>query len=94
MHPDGGRPVNPYPILQAASDRYQNGLRPDPPGTNHIRPGGLPNGSTIDELGADPAVTAEPAASDPARVEGALSTAVAPADLAAVGSTAGRLPSS
>ncbi len=26
MHPDGGRPVNPFPILKAASDRYQAGI--------------------------------------------------------------------
>ena len=31
MHPDGGRPVNPFPILAAASDRYQAGIRPESP---------------------------------------------------------------
>jgi murein DD-endopeptidase MepM/ murein hydrolase activator NlpD len=54
MHPGGGRPVNPYPILNAASDRYQEGIGRQEvdiaavvgfDGT-HL----LPNGSTIGQV--------------------------------------------
>jgi murein DD-endopeptidase MepM/ murein hydrolase activator NlpD len=54
MHPDSGRPVNPYPILKAASERYQAGIGRDEfevevvVGFDGTRL--LPNGSTIGQL--------------------------------------------
>jgi hypothetical protein len=54
MHPDGGRPINPYPILEVASRRYQAGIDRERfevatvvgfDGTQL-----LPNGSTIGQV--------------------------------------------
>ncbi|MBT8241904.1 MAG: peptidoglycan DD-metalloendopeptidase family protein [Acidimicrobiia bacterium] len=54
VHPGGGRPVNPYPILKAASDRYQKGIGRQEfdiavvVGFDGTRL--LPNGSTIGQV--------------------------------------------
>ena len=54
MHPAAGRPVNPYPILQVASDRYQAGIGREVveaasiTGFDGTRL--LPNGSSIGQL--------------------------------------------
>ncbi len=54
MHPAGGRPANPYPILRAASERYQAGIGQEEfevavvVGYDGTRL--LPNGSTIGQL--------------------------------------------
>ncbi len=88
MHPDGGRPVNPYPILQAASDRYQDGFRPNRPRLDAIPMDVLPNGSRRSQPLIDRAAANDPLPySDPDRVEGALGAADAPVvDLSAIGS--------
>lgn len=77
MHPDGGRPVNPFPILQAASDRYQAGIRPDglessaELGADGTRL--LPNGLTQGQVDAGlTGQTEQQSDEDPVRVDGAL----------------------
>lgn len=65
MHPASGRPANPYPILQAASDRYQAGIGREVAesepilGLDGTRM--LPSGSSQGQL-SDLAATAEPLA--------------------------------
>ncbi len=79
MHPDGGRPVNPYPILQAASDRYQNGFRPNRPRLDANLIEVLPNGSRRPQPLIEPAVPIDSRrSSDPAGVEAALVQPIAP----------------
>ena len=76
MHPDGGRPVNPYPILQAASDRYQAGIgRVTVEVEAVLGPDGtrlLPNGSTIGQLEMREGVIVFEENDDPARIDGAV----------------------
>lgn len=70
MHPDGGRPVNPYPILQAASEIYQEEQLAEERAEREeaqALAGLLPNGMSVSQLdpnGAD--------GSEPARVTGAV----------------------
>lgn len=70
MHPDGGRPVNPYPILQAASEIYQQEQLVEERMAQlqaQALAGLLPNGMSVSQLGADVVDGA-----DPARVAGAV----------------------
>ncbi|MFW2381985.1 MAG: M23 family metallopeptidase [Acidimicrobiales bacterium] len=87
LHPDGGRPVNPYPILQAASDRYQAGIGRErveiAPVVGFDGTPLLPNGSTIGQVqSGEPeqgsGLDGEPGSDD--RPAGELTSAGSPAD--------------
>ena len=72
MHPAGGRPANPYPILQAASDRYQAGIGRETIESESILGFDgtrlLPNGSSQGQLSAEtptPGAVVDPEASEP-----------------------------